>query len=1247
MFPETSFYQSFIWAHDIELFNYGCDLDVKNILNKWSTKINGCVCQTEWHKNLFLQQYPELENKIFTINNGILIDKFTCKPIKFTNRFIYTSCAERGLDRVLELWPKIIDVLPDAELFICSYNTFPINDYEKKLDAIIQKHESIKHLGCLNKNKLYELMSCSEFWLYPTNFSETSCITAMEMLMSEVICIYYPVAGLVDTLGEYGIPIQREQEISSILNLSTKQKYEIRKKGREYALSCCWTNRANKWMKLLNLNNETNNNETNNNETNNNDKKNIELIIDEIDNNDKNIDDKKINIKKYNDFSVMVSYGSKDIDVNVTEYVFKNLINNGCIIIQKNDDYRASLFGDPIFGVRKSIFIKDNSGIVLKEFKDDEDVNYLLQKKYDMNHIKITNSQNKNQNQQELVTTEYIEKNCLTKGEKILHNKIAIFNSFDFHYEMFGFIIKYCEGHNYNLTIYTETKNDLGYINFYKEHFNEYPIFKTCLEYEKEKDLYDITIITTDDEPNYKEEWINNKTICIEHFYKIRQPKIKNRIATRPFSSNYRHWILPCYELISSQEKCMVLHNDNNIHIATHQNISEKDILLINNIYTAINKPLIIYVLKRNIIRINTMLLNNNIIIKYYASLETRDYINIIKKCNYYLVDLDENHDHRLGYSSTGGITMAFNTLTPLIMSSLNNTFYKFKNVMTFDVETNNILYKHISIDNLEKERMELIKTFNLYMNCQIDQKIPKNIYQTWETKNIEPEFQQIIDLWKINNPDYEYHLYDSIDRINFIKHNFNDEIYNVYNKIIPGAYKTDFWRYCLLYKLGGIYADIDVLSIGKIDTFVSDNIKFIAPIDLNINHHEGIHNISNGFIGVTPYSDIMLKCIHLIVNNVNNNYIPPSKLDFSGPGILGRAVNSYLNLPETNSFAGKEGIDICNNFHLLKFHRETEYMTDLNNNVLLQNKNKNDNIIKLYNIECKKIKHFVSWSHCSNNEIININPVKHIVLMIYGQFSTFENNLEYNIKMLEPLFKDNYVHAFILSDKSKGSNFSNENEEKIKDIFKKYHFNIHIFDYIDNYNADEENIVYNNFMKTIKNKDGVQNNFVSRLIYRKYFLNKLTTIFLKENNIKSDIFVFCRLFDIKINNNLSFDIIEQQINKLYSNSNIIFGSSDTFFIGSQETIEYIFSLALFYKESKIYHDDIWNSDFINFLSTMNICLCNNRATYAPEVQYIYHVYNSDYTYKNIRFDFNNTDSTHNRISLYNIILDPERKIIY
>jgi len=257
MYPETACYQSFIWGHDIVLLSSGSNMDVESILSKWSDKITGCICQTEWHKKLFVTNYPMLKDKMFVINNGIILDKFINKPVKIPNRFIYTSCSERGLERLLKLWPQIIEKMPDAELYISSYNRFPSNEFEFRLRDVIDRHEGVKHVGSLNKAQLYEMMASAEYWLYPTSFSETSCITAMEMLMSEVICIYYPLAGLNNTLGKYGIQVIPGTEIQSIMNLSEEKKAEMKINGKKYAMSCSWENRAKEWASVLGLNTDS------------------------------------------------------------------------------------------------------------------------------------------------------------------------------------------------------------------------------------------------------------------------------------------------------------------------------------------------------------------------------------------------------------------------------------------------------------------------------------------------------------------------------------------------------------------------------------------------------------------------------------------------------------------------------------------------------------------------------------------------------------------------------------------------------------------------------------------------------------------------------------------------------------------------------------------------------------------------------------------------------------------------------
>jgi beta-1,4-mannosyl-glycoprotein beta-1,4-N-acetylglucosaminyltransferase len=151
------------------------------------------------------------------------------------------------------MWNDIVNVIPDASLDICSYHPFPSSTEDIKMNEIILSNDSITHHGKLNTNELYELMSKSEYWLYTNTTDESSCITALEMLMNKVVCLYYPLAGLNDTIGDYGISVNPGEEIETILTLSTEKKELLRENGREYARSCSWKNRAEEWSTMLGL----------------------------------------------------------------------------------------------------------------------------------------------------------------------------------------------------------------------------------------------------------------------------------------------------------------------------------------------------------------------------------------------------------------------------------------------------------------------------------------------------------------------------------------------------------------------------------------------------------------------------------------------------------------------------------------------------------------------------------------------------------------------------------------------------------------------------------------------------------------------------------------------------------------------------------------------------------------------------------------------------------------------------------
>lgn len=237
---------------------------------------------------------------------------------------------------------------------------------------------------------------------------------------------------------------------------------------------------------------------------------------------------------------------------------------------------------------------------------------------------------------------------------------------------------------------------------------------------------------------------------------------------------------------------------------------------------------------------------------------------------------------------------------------------------------------------------------------------IPKIIFQTWENKSISPEFQTIIDTWKQHNPNYEYCLIDAQERSDFIHTHFEDRVYNAYCKILPGAFKADLWRYCVLYIHGGFYVDIDTLCMGSIDRLLNETTQFVSVIDMNDTPGEGTHNLANGFIGSIPKHPILKICIDRVVFNVENRIHPDSVLDFSGPGLLGRCVNTYFQGCEVDSFLGRHGI--YRDIHFLRFERNTEYMKDEEGYIICQNKNGNQQIRELYDHECSKIQGFITW---------------------------------------------------------------------------------------------------------------------------------------------------------------------------------------------------------------------------------------------------------------------------------------------
>jgi len=143
---------------------------------------------------------------------------------------------------------------------------------------------------------------------------------------------------------------------------------------------------------------------------------------------------------------------------------------------------------------------------------------------------------------------------------------------------------------------------------------------------------------------------------------------------------------------------------------------------------------------------------------------------------------------------------------------------------------------------------------------------------------------RKIINLYT----DCNYELFDDDKIRHFLKENYEEEILQTYNSLIPFSYKSDFARYCLLYKLGGWYFDIGLEVKEKIK--INKNTNLVYFRDSNA-HTKISWACAGGIIFSKAGNEILRKAITLVIENFKNNYYGLTPLCPTGPSLWGKAI--------------------------------------------------------------------------------------------------------------------------------------------------------------------------------------------------------------------------------------------------------------------------------------------------------------------------------------------------------------------
>ncbi len=192
---------------------------------------------------------------------------------KVPYRCVYASSPDRGLARLLSLWPAILKTEPAAELHVAyGWETMDkmiasgrgdLAHFKADMTKRIESSEGVVWRGRLGQQDLANLYSEAWLWLYPTDFLEVSCISAMEAMAGGAVPITTKCGALTETVGSAGLlvpaPTTSRGYQDTYLHvvrgmlLDANQRLMYSEMGRGRAKTLTWEASFQKWLSVLGI----------------------------------------------------------------------------------------------------------------------------------------------------------------------------------------------------------------------------------------------------------------------------------------------------------------------------------------------------------------------------------------------------------------------------------------------------------------------------------------------------------------------------------------------------------------------------------------------------------------------------------------------------------------------------------------------------------------------------------------------------------------------------------------------------------------------------------------------------------------------------------------------------------------------------------------------------------------------------------------------------------------------------------
>jgi mannosyltransferase OCH1-like enzyme len=165
---------------------------------------------------------------------------------------------------------------------------------------------------------------------------------------------------------------------------------------------------------------------------------------------------------------------------------------------------------------------------------------------------------------------------------------------------------------------------------------------------------------------------------------------------------------------------------------------------------------------------------------------------------------------------------------------------------------------------------------------------VPRLFWCSWNTNTLPPVMTAHMSDLMQSHPQFTLNVYSDNDCRRLISDYFTDVVVSAFDSVIPGAFKSDLWRYCALYVFGGIYFDVKFFPVNNFnyEEFITGTNIWVRDIPCF-----GCEGIFNGFMVTKARNPFLLEAIMKSCRNIHAKDYRFSDLAITGPHLLREAV--------------------------------------------------------------------------------------------------------------------------------------------------------------------------------------------------------------------------------------------------------------------------------------------------------------------------------------------------------------------